>query len=131
MTGDSLDIVDYLVRCAHKIWEEKGIGLIYTHYTHNCRVHTSDGTIYGRDKVIEETIQALAAFPDMRILGDELIWSGNNEEGFWASHRVTCVAHNTGYSVYGPPTGRKMVRRTIANRFVKANRIAEEWVARS
>ncbi len=29
------DIVDYIVRCTHKIWDERDIGLIYTHYTHN------------------------------------------------------------------------------------------------
>ena len=30
------DIVDYIVRCTHRIWDERDIGLIYTHYTHNC-----------------------------------------------------------------------------------------------
>jgi hypothetical protein len=30
------DIVDYIVRCTHKIWDERDVGLIYTHYTHNC-----------------------------------------------------------------------------------------------
>ncbi len=27
---DYVDIVDYIVRCTHKIWEEKAVGLIYT-----------------------------------------------------------------------------------------------------
>ena len=31
---DYVDIVDYIIRCTHKIWEQKGIGLIYTHYAH-------------------------------------------------------------------------------------------------
>jgi len=29
------DIVDYIVRCTHRIWDERDVGLIYTHYTHN------------------------------------------------------------------------------------------------
>ena len=29
------DIVDYIVRCTHLIWDERDVGLIYTHYTHN------------------------------------------------------------------------------------------------
>ena len=33
------DIVDYIVRCTHRIWDERNIGLIYTHYTHNCTVY--------------------------------------------------------------------------------------------
>ena len=28
--ADYTDIVDYIVRCTHKIWEEKAVGLIYT-----------------------------------------------------------------------------------------------------
>ncbi len=32
------DIVDYIIRCTHRIWDEKNIGLIYTHYTHNAVV---------------------------------------------------------------------------------------------
>lgn len=32
------DIVDYIVRCTHRIWDERDVGLIYTHYTHNAAV---------------------------------------------------------------------------------------------
>ena len=34
------DIVDYIVRCTHRIWDERDVGLIYTHYTHNCVAYT-------------------------------------------------------------------------------------------
>lgn len=30
------DIVDCIIRCTHHIWDERDIGLIYSHYTHNC-----------------------------------------------------------------------------------------------
>jgi hypothetical protein len=30
---DYTDIVDYIVRCTHKIWEEGAMGLLYTHYS--------------------------------------------------------------------------------------------------
>jgi predicted ester cyclase len=43
---------------------------------------------------------------------------------------MTTVGHNTGYTAYGPPTGRKVVYRVIANCFVKENRVCEEWVVR-
>ena len=34
------DIVDYIVRCTHRIWDERDVGLIYSHYTHNCVLYT-------------------------------------------------------------------------------------------
>ncbi len=127
---DYTDIVDYIIRCTHKIWEEKGIGLIYTHYKHNAIIHTSDGITYGRDKIIEDSIMTMAAFPDVRLYGDDVIWSGDDQRGFHTSHRITWVAHNTGHSIYGPPTGRKVVRQGIAHCLVKENRIIEEWIVR-
>ena len=127
---DYVDIVDYIIRCTHKIWEEKSIGLIYTHYGHNIPIWTTEGLTYGREIVVENTLKTIAAFPDVRLIGDEVLWTGNDEDGFHTSHRITWVAHNTGHSIYGPPTGRRVVRTGIANCLVKENKIIEEWIAR-
>lgn len=125
---DYTDIVDYIIRCTHKIWEEGGVGLIYTHYVHNVSVWTTSGLTYGREAIVESTLHSLAAFPNRRLYGDEVIWSGDDGAGFHTSHRYTSVAQNTGHSEYGPPTGRWAVHSGIANCFVKENRIIEEWV---
>ena len=53
---DYVDIVHYIVRCTHDIWEKGDVGLIYTHYTNNARVHLADTMIYGRDAVVENTL---------------------------------------------------------------------------
>jgi predicted ester cyclase len=127
---DFTDIVDYIVKITHRIWEEKEIGLIYDTYLHNISIWTSDGLMYGRDEVLAGTIRTLAAYPDVRLYADEVIWSGDDRQGFHTSHRIVWVGHNTGYSIYGPPTGRRILRIGIANCLVKENRIVEEWIAR-
>ena len=45
------DIVDYIVRCTHRIWDERDVGLIHSHYTHNCVVYTPLGTSYDRETI--------------------------------------------------------------------------------
>lgn len=125
-----VDIVNYIVRITHEIWEEKGIGRIYDTYAHNVLIHTTDGQTYGRDAVIANSIKTMAAFPDVRLYADDVIWCGNDEDGFHSSHRIIWVAHNTGHSIYGPPTGRRVVRQGIAHCFVKENRVVEEWICR-
>lgn len=124
------DIVDYIVKITHRIWEQKEVGLIYDTYIHNVPVWTTDGCSYGRDDVVEATIRTLAAYPDVRLYADEVIWSGNEKDGFHTSHRIVWVGHNTGYSVYGPPTQKRVLRYGIANCFVMNNLIVEEWIAR-
>lgn len=122
------DIVDYIVRSTHRIWEEKGMGLLYSHYRHNVQVHTAYGLTYGREAMLAASIQKLAAYPDRKAYADEVIWAGDDEQGFRTSHRITTVARNTGYSLYGPPTGREVAYLTIANCLVRENRIVEEWL---
>ncbi len=124
------DIVDYIVRITHKIWEEKAVGYIYDTYQHNCVVHGSGGDMHGREAVVASTVQSLAAYPDDRAYAHDVIWTGNEDDGFHTSHLITGFAHNTGWSRYGPPTGRKIVWHTIANCLAKENMIFEEWLLR-
>ena len=123
------DIVDYIVKITHEIWEERAIGRLYDYYGTNMRIHTSSGDIYSRDKVIESTIQSLAAFPNRRLYADEVIW-GTESVGYYSSHRLTHEGNNWGHTSYGPPTGRRISYRAIADCHVVDNIIVEEWLVR-
>lgn len=123
-----IDIVDYILRITHRIWEDKDIGYIYETYRHNARVTDDYGLQYGRDKIVADTVHTINAFPDVRLYADEVIWAGDDERGFDTSHRTVIVGHNSGYSKYGPPTGRKVVVWAVANCSARQNEIFEEWV---
>ena len=122
------DIIDYIVRITHHIWEEGNIGYIYDTYAHNSRVFDDYGLQYGRDKIVADTVHTINAFPDIRLYADDVIWAGNDQQGFHTSHRTIIIGHNTGFSRYGAPTGQKMVVTCIANCVSRANEIFEEWV---
>lgn len=70
---DYTDIVDYIVRITHRIWEEKDIGLIYDTYSHNVSVWRTDGLTKGREAVVASTVRAIAGSPAPRIFVDEVI----------------------------------------------------------
>lgn len=123
------DIVDYIVRSTHRMWEEGGIGLLYQHYSHNTVVWSEWGVNYGRDRTFEYVIQRESAFPDLRLYSDDVIWAGNDREGFRTSHRITQIGHNYGPSKYGPATRRRIQFRSTADCIVRDNRIIEEWLA--
>ena len=69
------DIVDYILRCTHRIWEQKDVGLIATHYRSDIVVHMMTGPAYGIDDVIAGTSRTLSAFPDRTLTGEAVIWS--------------------------------------------------------
>lgn len=125
---DYVNIVDYIVRITHKIWEEKDIGYIYDTYSHDCKVWDDFGLQYGRDKIVADTIHTTNAFPDIRLVADEVIWAGDDKVGFHTSHRTKIIGTNTGYSKYGAPTGRPIKLWCIANCVARNNEIFDEYV---
>jgi len=123
-----MDIIDYIVRITHRIWEEGAVGYIYDTYRHDARVYDDTGLKYGRDRVVAETAISINGFPDNRAYADDVIWAGSDEVGFHTSHRAVNIGHNTGYTRFGPPTGKKVFYWVIANCVSIENEIYEEWV---
>ena len=122
------DIIDYIVRITHRIWEEKDIGYIYDTYSLKSHVYDDYGLQYGSEKIVADTAHTINAFPDIRLYADEIIWAGNDEIGFHTSHRTVIQGHNSGFSRYGPPTGKRVFLWCIANCVSLENRIFAEWV---
>ena len=124
------DIIDYIIRCTHRIWEERGLDLIDSHYSPDCPVYTMVGPVFGAAVVKANTAATLVSFPDRTLVGDAVIWSGDDQAGYLSSHRITSHATNLGASEFGPATGRKIDFTTIADCLCLENRIIEEWLVR-
>ena len=91
-----VDIVDWIIRITDRIWDDQDVGYIYDTYRAACRVYTDSGPVYGVETVVEHTMQAIDAFPDSRHFADDIIWAGNEDEGFATSHRAINVGHHLG-----------------------------------
>ena len=83
------DFVDYIVRCTHRIWEEKDIGLCRTHYADDVVMHTLAGPSQGLEAVVQGTLGALAAYADRQVVAEDVIWSEDAPGLFYSSHRIT------------------------------------------
>lgn len=124
------DIVHYIAYCTHRIWAEKAVGLIYTHYDDAVVVHTPYGTQTSVEEVVAGTIQMLQAFPDRESRLGNVAWEGDDQRGFYTSHLGTSRMTNLGPSVYGPATGKKVRIRHIADCQIRENLIYREWLVR-
>lgn len=124
------DFVDYIIRITHQIWEERGIGVIYDTYHNNVVMHCGSTNLVGIKDVVGNTLQTLHAFPDRRLIGQNVIWSEHGADGYLSSHRVMSTATNLGDSNFGPATGKKIHFRTVIDCAVSNNRIYEEWLVR-
>lgn len=128
---DYRDFVDYILRCTHRIWEERNIGLCRTHYAQNVVMHTLTGPTSGAEAVVQSTIGALASSSDRQVIGEDVIWSHDNDGRLYSSHRLTSqMTHMGDDPVLGPATFLPIGATTIADCAVIENRIVEEWLVR-
>nr|WP_321501952.1 ester cyclase [uncultured Dethiosulfovibrio sp.] len=124
------DFVEYIMKITHTIWEEKSIGLIYDTYSNNVVMHLGSTNASGIQGVISGTMQTLFAFPDRRLIGQNVIWSPHGEKGYLSSHRILSTATNLNPSSFGPATGKRINFRTTVDCAAEDNRIYEEWLVR-
>ena len=125
------DFVDYIMRCTHRIWEEKNIGLCRTHYSDDVVMHTLAGPAVGAETVVQGTISALGMSSDRQVIGQDVVWSDDGDSVLHSSHRITGqMTHMGDDAMLGPATFRGTGATTIADCACRENRIVEEWLVR-
>jgi hypothetical protein len=129
--SEFIDIVDYIIRITHRIWEQKNIALCNNYYAEYCPVHTLGGYSDDVATVIKNTLLTLAAFPDRTLIGENVVWRDLGENnGYYSSHRITSVMTNKNPSEFGAATGKTGRVTTIADCVCYENKIVYEWLMR-
>lgn len=124
------DFPDYIIEITREIWEERGIATLHQYYAPEIIVRSPASVVVGNQSVISATMATLAEFPDRRLLGEDVIWSGSPEDGMLSSHRIISTATHSQPGVYGAPTGKALSYRIIADCHAKDNVIDDEWLIR-
>ena len=124
------DLPDYILKITYQIWENKDAESIMKYYAENIPVRSPSGVIYGPEAVVKATKATLQEFPDRQLLGEDVIWIGNEENGFLSSHRILSKAIHQNDGTYGPATGKKIVYRVIADCACRNNQVYDEWLVR-
>jgi len=129
--SEFIDIVDYIIRITHRIWEQKNITLCNDYYAEYCPVHTLGGYSDDVATVIKNTLLTLAAFPDRSLIGENVVWRELGENnGYYSSHRITSIMTNKNPSEFGAATGKTGRVTTIADCVCYENKIVYEWLMR-
>jgi predicted ester cyclase len=122
-------IADYILGITFQIWEQRQIDSIHDYYSDDVHVYSLDGFIHGAAKMVSNTRETLATYPDRLLLGDAVIATGNLQNGF-SSHRIISPMTNTGPSAFGPATNRRVQNMNIADCVIKDGQITREWLVR-
>jgi len=121
---------DYILKITKQIWEGKDVESIGEFYTNDIPVRSPFGITYGNKPVIEATYNTLKEFPNRQLLGEDVIWNGNDDKGYHSSHRILSKGTHLGDGFYGKPTGKDIYYRVIADCACKGNQVYDEWIVR-
>ena len=124
------DLPHYIVAITERIWEGRRLDDINRYYSDPCVVETPSSVSTSVKSVVDGTAATLAAFPDRRLLAEDIIWSGDDTRGYLSSHRIISTMTHLGDGAFGAPTGRRIHVRTIADCWCIENRISHEWLVR-
>ena len=121
---------DYILKITKQIWEGKDVDSIGEFYTKDIPVRSPFGITYGNKPVIEATYNTLKEFPNRQLMGEDVIWNGNDNNGYHSSHRILSKGTHLGDGFYGKPTGKDIYYRVIADCACKDNQVYDEWIVR-
>lgn len=124
------DLDHYIRVITDRIWEGRRLDDIRRYYSDPCPVESPMSVTTRVEDVIEGTRATLRAFPDRRLLAEDVIVSGDEHGGFLSSHRIFSPMTHAGPGAFGPATGRAVHVRTIADCVCIGNRIIHEWLVR-
>lgn len=121
---------DYILGITEEIWENRQIHTLRENYASDIHVRAPAGVVTGNEKVISATMSTLAEFSDRQLLGEDVIWSGNDDSGYLSSHRILSTATHDGDGAFGKATGKALTYRIIADCAARENVIYDEWIVR-
>lgn len=123
-------LVDYILRITYDIWERKNAGLCMRHYAEVGEIYTP--MAYGDivQPVIEDVVRTLQAFPDRELYSVNIIWDGNENDGYLSSHLIRTIMTSAQTSTFGTANGAKIDIYGIADCLCVDNKIVKEWLIR-
>ncbi|MGW2346537.1 ester cyclase [Streptomyces sp. NPDC001661] len=116
---------DFIREVTDRIWVDRDIAYIEDNYEQDSIVHTSLGTLVGRDDVIEGSTRHLAQAPQHLGQAEDVVWEARGEDAFLSSHLILAADEHL---VDGRPV--EVRKRTIANCLYRRGRMVEEWLVR-
>lgn len=110
------------------IYDYQMVGLIYDYYKEDVEVLKENRVrLKGVEAVVKDRQVLLAAFPDLKTKIENIIVSGNAQDGWKIFRRMRYKGTNNGYSEFGPPTGKKMGNNCLGLSMFYMRKLNNRW----
>jgi len=125
---DKSDVKEFVKNYTALIYDHQMIGLIYDYYQENVEILKEDRIrLKGIEAVVQDKQELLAAFPDLKVKIENIIVSGDAENGYKIFRRMRYEGTNSGYTKYGPPTGKSLGNACLGLSMFYMDKKSGQW----
>ncbi|WP_227447505.1 ester cyclase [Cognatishimia sp. F0-27] len=125
------DFAGFLAKVNGAVWEARALdAALATHYHPQVILRDAGGLGFGPAGIGADVLGQIAAFPDLSLRIEDVMWSGGAQVGMLGSERAMGFARHRGGGLYGAPSGAPVRFRVMADRYAKAERISDVWQVR-
>ncbi|MFD9628328.1 ester cyclase [Peribacillus muralis] len=122
------ETVEFVKNYTALTYDYQMVGMIYDYYKEDVEVLKENRIrLRGIDELVHDRQVLLAAFPDLRTKIENIIVSGDEEKGYKVFRRMRYEGTNTGYSPYGPPTGKELGNECLGLSMFYLNKLDGKW----
>ena len=122
------DVRAYIRALTALIYDYKMVGLIYDVYAEDVEYHKQSGIrLHSPDDIARQVTELTAVFPDLRAQIDHIIVSDQGPDFFKVFRRLRFQGTCTGFSPYGPATGKSLGDRCLNLTMMYLKRIEGQW----
>ncbi|MBT4290867.1 MAG: hypothetical protein HOD92_26375 [Deltaproteobacteria bacterium] len=123
------DVIDFFKAFTSLVWDYKMPGRIYDFYKDDIVVQTSNwNELNGIEAVVIDTLDFMAAFPDMKVNLDDIIVQEIPEKGFKVFRRLYFEGSNIGTNKYGKSTGKSLGKDCLCLSMIDFEKVDGEWL---
>lgn len=125
---EKADVVEFVKSYTTMTYDYQMVGCIYDYYKEDVEVLKENRIrLKGIDELVHDRQILLAAFPDLKTKIENIIVSGDEEKGYKVFRRMRYEGTNTGYSPYGPPTGKELGDKCLGLSMFYLNKLDGKW----
>ncbi len=125
------DYPSFLQTVSEGLWEGRGLDEPLARFLHPQVIfRDACGVGIGPAAVGSDVLSTLAAFPDLTMRAEDVLWCGAAQVGMLGAQRALAMGTHRGPGLFGAPGGAQTSYRVMTDFYAKSNRISDIWQVR-
>lgn len=125
---DKEEVRSFVANLTKLVYDYKMMGKLYDFYLEDVEYHKQNRRrIHGVEELVHEVLNLCAEFPDLSTDIENIIVYKADDDFYKIFRRLRYKGTNSGYSKYGPPTGKSLEDKCLNLSLMHLKKVEGNW----